>query len=133
METIGTKARDETAHNRTGCRHCAQCKYDELQGITPPQTPNASCHVQDRRNIGALRIRIGFGGPLSYHYNKEPPPPPTKIVEVIIQAPLVPRGDSLNPKPIHLSGPWLGKEVLGLNQLLVVGRIPETQETEGIP
>ena len=24
-------------------------------------------------NIGALKIRIGFGGPLYYNFNKEPP------------------------------------------------------------
>ena len=32
-----------------------------------------------RRNVGALIIRIGFGGILCCSYNKEPP----KIVEVI--------------------------------------------------
>ena len=35
--------------------------------------------------LGALIIRIGFGGPLNYSYNKEPP----KIVLVIIKAPML--------------------------------------------
>ena len=36
--------------------------------------------------IGALIIRIGFGGIFYYIYNKEPPPP--TIVLVIMQAPI---------------------------------------------
>ena len=45
-------------------------------------------------NIGALIIRIGFGGPLYYMYHKEPP----KIVVVILKAPTVHQG---NPKESH--------------------------------
>ena len=41
-----------------------------------PPSPNPY-EVLERRsqmsNIGALIIRIGFGGPLYYNYNKEPP------------------------------------------------------------
>ena len=39
----------------------------------------------DFSNIGALKIRIGFGGPLNYNYNNEPP----KIVLVVIWAPIL--------------------------------------------
>ena len=44
-----------------------------------------TCSEALHSSIGALIIRIGFGGPLYYKYNKELP----KTVSVIIKAPMV--------------------------------------------
>ena len=47
-----------------------------------------TCRAHFRCNIGALIIRIGFGGPTVLYYDKEPP----KIVLVIIKTAIVVRG-----------------------------------------
>ena len=58
-------------------------------------------------NIGSLIIRIGFGGPLHYNYDKEPPQK-HKIVLVIMKAPIVDR------KGLLLGlGIWNGTTTLG--------------------
>ena len=43
-------------------------------------------------NIGAVKVRLGFGGILYYYCNKDA----SKIVQVIIQAPIV----YFDPKPL---------------------------------
>ena len=37
-------------------------------GLDKVKQPN----LKQNPNVGALRIRIGFGGPLDYNYNTEP-------------------------------------------------------------
>ena len=60
--------------------HCLIC----VRGVETPAASVSHCITHSSAgkldNIGALIIRIGFGGLLCYNYNKEPP----QIVQVTI-------------------------------------------------
>ena len=49
-----------------------ELQFQCLQGAATEQRP-PRLEACREANIGALIIRIGFGGPLYYKYNKEPP------------------------------------------------------------